>query len=304
MGTEFRIVLHAATDTEAKKAAEAAFDRVAALDRILSDYKDDSELMRLCKQAGGSPVNVSEDLFTVLEASQELARKTDGAFDVTAAPVIRLWRRARRQHELPDEKRLAAARATVGFEKLKLEPKGRTAQLAKPGMLLDLGGIAKGYAADEAMKVLKQHGIASALVAAGGDIVVSAPPPGAKGWTIGILPLSTAPADNSTKLLLRDAAASTSGDREQFVEIGGKRYSHIIDPRTGMALTGHASVTVVAQRGIDSDSLATAVSVLGPERGLALIDGIEGAASLIVRSHGDKTEQIESKRWKDVRKAP
>jgi thiamine biosynthesis lipoprotein len=297
MGTTFRIVLYAPGEAPAKLASDAAFARIAELDQKLSDYKEDSELMRLCKQAGGPPVPVSTEVFAVLAESQQLSRRSTGAFDVTSGPVIRLWRRARRQRELPDEKRLTDACALVGFDKLLLDEKAHTVQLKKPGMLLDLGGIAKGYAADEAQVVLKKHGVASSLVAAGGDIVVTAPPPDAKGWTIGILPLEGSGQASTKQLVLHDAAVSTSGDLEQFVEIGGVRYSHIIDPRTGQAVTGRHSVTVVAKRGIASDSLATAVSVLGVEKGMALIEATDDAACLFVEASMRASSMHASKRW-------
>jgi len=302
MGTQCRIVLYAVDEATAKQGSDAAFARIAELDRIMSDYKDDSELMQLCKQAGGPAVTVSDDLHRVLLASQQLAEKSGGAFDVTCGPLVRLWRRARRQRELPDEKRLAEARALVGWDKLIVHPQEKKIRLTKPGMLLDLGGIAKGYAADEALAELTKHGIASAMVACGGDIAVSAPPPGSEGWTIGVASFGPDATPKPIELLLKDAAVSTSGDAEQFVEIGGERYSHIIDPRSGMALKGRSGVTVVARRGMESDGLDTALSVLGPERGIKLIDEIEGAAALIVQWTETGQRRFESMRWKDVSK--
>jgi thiamine biosynthesis lipoprotein len=302
MGTQFRIVFYAPDEAAAKKAADAAFARIAHLDDTMSDYKETSELMALGRQAGGPPVKVSDDLFRVLAASQKVARRSDGAFDVTIGPVVRLWRRARRQRELPAPQRLAAARELVGYEKLILNEQARTARLLKKGMLLDLGGIAKGFAADEAQAVLKQHGIRSALVAAGGDIVVSGPPPGSPGWRIGIAPLDAPDKPPTRQLVLKDAAVSTSGDAEQFVEINGKRYSHIVDPKTGVGLLGRNSVTVVAPNGMTSDSLATAVSVLGPAKGIELIDTTEGTAALVIQAAETGESVIESKRWTDVLK--
>ena len=287
MGTLFRVVLYAPDTVTASTASNAAFDRIAQLDDTMSDYRPSSELRSLCRAAGGPPVKVSEDLYRVLAASQELARRTDGAFDITIGPVVQLWRRARRRHELPDALRLARARMLVGCEKLRLDPEKKTAQLLKKGMLLDLGGIAKGYAADQALDVLKQHGIQSALVAASGDIAVSAPPPGRAGWRIGIAPLESPEKPPSRYLSLHDAAVSTSGDVEQHVEIGGKRYSHIVDPRTGMGLTGRHSVTVVASNATTSDSLATAISVFGPEQGLKLAESIDGVAVLFIEATGE-----------------
>ena len=299
MGTIIRIVLYAPDATAADKASRAAFDRVAALDNAMSDYNPDSELMRLCRAAGGPPVKVSEDLFQVLAAAQELAARSDGAFDITVGPVVRLWRRARRRHELPDSNRLAQALTLVGYRNLVLDPKLHTAQLLKPGMMLDLGGIAKGYAADEALSVLRRNGITSALVAAAGDIACSRPPLGRESWRIEIAaPAPSAKsADERTRyLLLHDAAVSTSGDAEQHLDFGGQRYSHILNPATGMALTGRRSVTVVAPRGITADSYATAVCVLGPERGLRLIDSTDGMAALIVEASGRDLRYFQSGR--------
>ena len=298
MGTLFRIVLYAPDAGTARTASDVAFRRIAELDDIMSDYKPVSELMQLCARAGGPPVAVSEDLFRVLAAAQDLAERSDGAFDVTVGPVVRLWRRARRRHERPDPERLSKALELVGYQKLRLDPAARTVQHLKPGMLHDLGGIAKGYAADEALATLKRYGIESALVAGGGDIAVAGPPPGKQGWRIAIAPLEPAGIPNRKSkiqnLLLRDAAVSTSGDAEQHVEIGGVRYSHIVNPKTGVALTGRSSVTVVARNCTTSDGLATAVSVIGPERGLELIKDTPGAGALFVK---ETPEGIRSWEW-------
>jgi thiamine biosynthesis lipoprotein len=302
MGTLFRITLYAADEKLAKKAAEAAFARIQKLDDIMSDYKDSSELMQLCKQAGGPPVKVSSELFFILQKSQELAERSGGAFDVTAAPVIQLWRRARRQQQLPPPERLKAAMQLVGHQGLKLDADQRTVQLTKPGMLLDLGGIGKGYAADEAMKVLKEQGIRRALVAAGGDLVMSDPPPGKKGWLIGIAPVDPKKPDATPQLLLANAAVSTSGDAEQFVEIDGKRYSHIIDPRTGQALVGRSRVTVVAPLGVAADGYDTAISVLGPKVGVELIEGTPNLSVLFVQITDEGRRVFESKGWATIPK--
>ena len=298
MGTTARIVVYAASGQAATPAMHAAFERIRELDSLLSDYQPESELNRLNRQSGGPPVKVGPDLFQVLAASQSLAARTNGAFDVTVGPVIRLWRRARRQRALPETDRLAAAFNLTGFRWLRLDAKQQTAQLAKPGMLLDLGGIAKGYAASEALVSLKRSGIQQALVALGGDIAVSNAPPGKKGWTIEIAPLQIPGAPKPSALLLHNAAVSTSGDAEQFVEIGGIRYSHIINPATGKALTGRRSVTVVAANGTDSDALATAVSVMAPQEGLKLIDATRDAATLIVIQTDQGIRTWKSKRWR------
>jgi thiamine biosynthesis lipoprotein len=299
MGTTFRIVLYASTGEEAERAAHAAFARVADLDRILSDYKADSELSSLGRRAGGPPVAVGPDLWRVLSAAQEWARRSGGAFDVTVGPVVQLWRRARRTSESPAEAALASARTLVGHDKLRLDAVARTAWLAEAGMRLDLGGIAKGFAADEAQAVLRAHGITRALVAAGGDIVVSGPPPDREGWSVEVALPPPLNDPGGHALELRDAAVSTSGDAEQFVTLGGVRHSHIVDPRTGMALPGRSGVTVIAPTGTEADALATAVSVLGPQRGVELVEATPGAAARISREGPAGVERVESRLWKE-----
>jgi FAD:protein FMN transferase len=280
MGTQFRLVFYAADEASAQKASQAAFRRVAELNGIMSDYLPESELMRLCKKAGGPAVPVSNDLFTILARAAEISRITDGNFDVTVGPVVRLWRRSRRTQLLPDAQELAAAKALVDYRLVELDPVARVVRLAKPGMMLDLGGIAKGYAAEAAQTILKQHGITRALVAAGGDIALSSPPPGKDGWTVGI---ARAPGESSDgpNLLLHDCGVSTSGDASQYVEIGGKRYSHIVDPRSGLGLTDSWQVTVIAPNATTSDGMTKVLCVLGPERGLRAVAGLAISARLV-----------------------
>ncbi|MBW3541640.1 MAG: FAD:protein FMN transferase [Planctomycetes bacterium] len=282
MGVPFGISLYASSEADANAAAKAAFARVKQLNRLLSDYEPDSELMRLGRTSGpGKPVPVSDELFFMLRKSQELSRRSDGAFDVTVGTLVKLWRKARRTGKAPDPATLAEARSRVGWEFVRLDPEKQTVELLKPGMQLDLGGIAKGYAGDEVLRVLKEQGIERAMIDAGGDIVVGEPPPGKEGWRIGIAPLA-ADEEPSEYLILKNAAVATSGDAFQYVELEGIRYSHILDPKTGLGLTKRSSVTVIALDGATADSLASAISVLGPKRGLKLIEQYENAAALIV----------------------
>jgi len=271
MGTLVRIKLYARDQQRAKAAFRAAFDRIAELDRILSDYQPDSELNRLCRTAVKRAVPVSDDLYRVLSAAQQLAEESGGAFDVTQGPVIRVWRQARRDRRLPDPEALRAASARAGYQKLHLNAADHTAMLDDAEMQLDLGGIAKGYAADAALEILDGLGLSSALIAASGDLAFSHAPPGQRRWKIGLDSLDRPDAAFSKVLELSDAAVSTSGDTEQYFELDGKRYSHIIDPSTGEALTNGITVSVIARRGITADSLATAVCVLGEEKGQALV---------------------------------
>lgn len=279
MGVDVRIVLYAPDRSTAETACADAFETFAALDTAMSDYRPSSELMRLCAMAGGPPIPVSRDLFTVLKRAQEVGRRSGGAFDITCGPLIALWRKARKSHILPAAEEIARARALVGWRKLRLNTRRRTAQLLMKGMQLDLGGIAKGYADDLAQETLKRHGITRALVEAGGDIVVSGPPPGADGWRIRVA--NAGESSGTADMLFSHCAVSTSGDSEQSVEFGGRRYSHIVDPRTGQALTDRIQVTIVARDGLTSDSLSTAVSVLGRKRGPTLVKTYLGARCYI-----------------------
>jgi len=267
MGVRVRVIVYADTAT-ASRAASAAFARVAELDAALSDYRAGSEINRLADRAGES-VRVGEDLYAVLELALRLARESGGAFDPTVGPLTRLWRAARRSGTLPAPDVLERARALVGPEKVSLDSAARTVRLAEPGMRLDLGGIAKGYVLQEALRALKREGVRRALVEAGGDIVAGDPPPAHEGWRIEI-PVATGELARRAAALA-NAAIATSGDAEQFVVIDGVKYSHVVDPRTGLALTNGLSATVIAENGALADALATTATILGTEAGQAFI---------------------------------
>jgi len=289
MGTLFKITLYATNEPSARFASDAAFVKIAALDRMMTDYDPESELMRLCRQPINKPVRVSDDLFFVLEESLKIARASDGAFDPTIGPVIRQWRRARRQGTLPTPEQIQNAEKSVGWQKLALDSANRTVTLLAPDMQLDLGGIAKGYAADKALAVLRENGISRALVAASGDIAVGDAPPEQKGWraTIGT-PYSGS--TSSKSFLLSNVAISTSGDTEQFVVIGGQRYSHIVNPHTGIGLTNQLQVSVISRRATQTDALSTTVCVLGEERGFELIKKSPQTVAMILRYENGKLE--------------
>jgi thiamine biosynthesis lipoprotein len=256
MGTLVRIEIYTTSEARAKTAFRSAFARIAALDTALSDYNPGSELNRVCRSPAGAAVPVSADLFRVLAAGQRLARQTGGAFDVTIGPLTHLWRAARAAGSPPTPEAIADAKARTGFTKLRLDREARTATLAQSGMQLDVGGIGKGYAADEALRVLTRLGIRRALVAMSGDLAFSNPPPGKRGWKI---------ATTYSTLELANGAVSTSGDTEQHLDQGSRRYSHIVNPATGMGLTNSHDISVIARRGIDADALATAASIIGPD---------------------------------------
>lgn len=295
MGTLFAIALYATNEVSARAAADAAFAKVATLNQMMTDYDPESELMRLCRQPVGQPVLVSAELFEILAKSQRVAELSGGAFDPTIGPVVRLWRRARRTEALPSPEQLAHAHESVGWRKLSLDVQNQTVTLLATNMQLDLGGIAKGYAADAALKVLRGQGIRSALVAASGDIAVGDAPPGQLGWRVAIgLPVNAGLTTNY--LQLTNAAVSTSGDAEQFVVINGARYSHIVDPRTGLGLTDRWQVSIIARHATQSDAFATAVSVLGGPGGIKLVESQPDLAAVIYRVQDGKVEVLESTR--------
>lgn len=253
-------------------AARSAFDEIERLENVFSDWRPRSELSRLSAGAGGSPVRVSRDLWRVLERAHRVSRLSDGAFDITVGPLTRLWRESRKSERLPERTTLREARQRVGWEKLELDHKTRTARLLVPGMALDAGGIAKGYALDRAAAVLRRCGIRSYLLQMGGDLHLGDSPPGERGWKIEVGP--------GIPILAR-CALSTSGTGEQFVNIGRRRYAHIVDPRTGLGLMEDARVDVLARDGLTSDPLATALCVLGKgETGRSLIAAFPGSFAL------------------------
>lgn len=301
LGVDVELTLYAADQTVANDAAAKAYRRIADLNRVLSDYEEDSEINRLCRTAPpGQPVAVSADLFRVLAASLELSRRTDGAFDVTLGPVIKLWRRARRQKQLPTPEALAEARGKVDYRRITLDPVAKTATLARNDLQVDFGGIGKGFVAQEALATLRAAGVPCALVAVAGDIAAGDAPPDAPGWRIGVAPLDQPDGPPSRWLKLVNAAVSTSGDAFQYIEIDGVRYSHIVDARTGLGMTQRASVTVVAADGLLADGLDTAALVVGPENGVRLIRETPGAAGLFVtRTDAGvvATETPEFRKW-------
>lgn len=274
LGVPVRVVLYAADDATARAAARAAFARIAALEDKMSDYRPASEVRRL-EARPGAWVAVSVELYAVLARAVEVAATSEGGFDPTAGPVVALWREVRRTGRLPSAAALDSARALVGWRRLELDEGRQAVRLAAPGMRLDLGGIAKGFILDAALAELRAHGVTSALLEAGGDIVVGDPPPGKAGWRVDVPGAEAALAARAAALVR--AAIATSGPTEQFVEIAGTRYSHVVDPRTGWALADGAAATVIAPDGATADALATALTVLdtgGRARLLARYPGV------------------------------
>lgn len=295
MGVPCDLILYAPSEELANAVSREVYDRISALNRCFSDYEPESEVMRLSRSSGmGERVRVSDELLEILTESRELSESSEGAFDVTIGPLVRLWRKSRRVHRLPSAEELSSTRDAVGYRFMEIDPMEKTVALTRPKMLLDLGGIAKGYAAQAGIDLLRSRGFGSALCALAGDIVVSDSPPDRSGWRIGISSLNHPDAPPERFVSLVNGAISTSGDSQQFIMIDGVRYSHILDPKTGLGLTSSSSVTVISSRGSTADALGTTVSLLPPERGLELVGRKPGSAVLIQRKEQDRVREYVS----------
>ncbi len=293
MGVQSRVTVYSKSEQIARDAAAAAFDRIAQLEDHFSDYRPRSELSKLSDRAGGAqkamPVEVSPELFDILRTSLTISRASGFAFDVAIGRSVRLWRDSRKSAVLPSQAQIEAAKATGGEGAIELVAATRSVRLPKAGTRIDLGGIAKGYAAQAGVERLRELGHPICLVSLAGDIAAGEAPPGARGWTI--LADSEQNGGTPRRLTISNAAASTSGDTFQFVEIAGVRYSHIIDPRTGLGMTTHRSVTTVALEGAIADGVATAMTVFGRDAAADLCARFHVAA--IISEPGGNAETID-----------
>ena len=307
MGTVFQVVVYAPDAETARQAADAVYARAHELNSLLSDYDPESEISRLSRLTDSGPmtasVAVGPDLWRILERAVEASRRSNGAFDITVGPCVKLWRRSHQMGELPSPERLAMARESVGWEAIKLFPETHSVQLLKPKMRLDVGGIAKGYTAMEMVRMLRERHLPRAMAGAAGDIAVGDPPPGKSHWRVAVQALEH-PDKSAGYVELRNASISTSGDTERYVIIGGIRYSHIIDPRTGLGLTRRIGATVIAPDGSMADSMSKPLSVLGPEEGFKIIESTPGAAARVVTIDGEHSTVFESKRWREFESKP
>jgi len=290
MGTFANITAVAADSRTAKACVEAAFSQLKRVDELMSDYKSDSQLSQVNRDAFKEPVHVDDDLFEVLDIAVEYSGQTDGAFDVTVGPVVKLWREAEETGALPPEEDIAQAGSKVGFEKLILDRENKTVRFKVDGMRLDLGGIAKGYAIDLAIEAMQKAGAIGGLVDVGGDVRCFGPPSDSKeSWLVGLQDPSV---ENQLLLVLklRGVAVATSGGYRRFAEIDGKKYSHIINPQASSAADELVSVSIVARTATAADALATAVSVMGREKGLALVESLAQTEAILVP--GVKDQEI------------
>ena len=266
MGSPFNLVIYADTKQIADSAAQESFKLVDSINIVCSDYDSSAELYKLQFAAVGKPIKVSSMLMELLCTSSQAYKDADGSFDITVGPLSRLWRNARKSQIFPTATAINEARKSIGFNKVQLDSNAQKITFLQPNMQLDMGAIAKGYAADKVLALLKSFGITNALVDAGGDMVAFGMPPQKKGWTIGINVPGQQEKLLERKLVLSNKAVATSGDAFQYLLHEGKKYGHIIDPRTGYGVTFQRNVTVVASTATTADWLATACSILTLEQ--------------------------------------
>jgi len=283
MGTDVRVSVVVRDADEADTAMAIAFAPIRMVERRMSTYDPNSELMQVNRTAHRAPVRISPDLARVLAISQAVAEETGGAFDVTCGPIIDLWRDAGRRGRVPTAAERAEALKRVGHKKLHLGAEAGTVRFEVEGMKVVLGAVAKGYAVDCAVRALRERGYGDALVEAGGDLMATGSAPGGRPWRLGVQDPRVEDREMFIATLdVRDRAVVTSGNYRRFTEIAGVRYSHIVDPRTGLPVDALASVTVIAPDATHADALATAVSVLGLEAGMRLIEARPDTECLLV----------------------
>lgn len=271
MACTYSIVAYGADAQALPGIVEGAFDEVDRIDRLMSHYKPESPLSRLNREASFRPVAVDEELFDFLAEALRYSRDSDGAFDITVGPLMKGWGFFQGEGRVPSDDELVEVRRRIGFEHVVLNARDRTIAFDRPGIELDLGGIAKGYAVDRAVGVLRRHGVAAALVNACGSTIFGAgAPPDRPGWEVGIQdPVD--PRRIALKVSLKDRALSVSGTSEKSFETGGVRYSHIMDPRTGMPVQGLLSVAVLTGSGTAGDALDNVFFVQGVEKSRAQV---------------------------------
>lgn len=284
MGTYVQITV-VGEGEKVRAAAQAAVDELRRVENLTSFHKP-SALTSLNEEAGSGEYRPDPELLNLVRVSVDFARDTAGAFDPTVGPLSRLWDFSGDQPRVPPENLVREALKKVGWNKVRIDGNPGTIRFSEKGTALDLGGIAKGYALDRAGAVLKERGIAGALVNAGGDILaVGEKAPGSP-WRVGIQDPRN-PNGIVAVVPLKNRVVVTSGDYERFVIKDGKRYHHLLDPKTGFPAEGLQAVTIIAETGVTADALATAVFVLGPDKGMKLVEDTPRAEALLINASGE-----------------
>lgn len=266
MGTVFTIAAYGEDPDYLEQVFQQAFDEASRIDAMLSNYRPESELSFVNRHAAQEPVRVSKEFFELLQQCLNYSELSEGAFDITVGPLMKLWGFFDRQPQVPTPGQIEQTLKRVGYRKIQLNPEDRTVRFSVPGMELDPGGIGKGYAVDRMVEILKSYGVTVAFISAGGSSIfgMGSPPGYPQGWPVKIKhPLQ--PDTTVEQLWLKDTSLSTSGTYEKFFKMNGVIYSHLIDPRTGWPVTGLMSASVLAPRAIDSEAWTKPVLINGPE---------------------------------------
>ena len=290
MGTVFEIEAYGEDADRAAEAVEEAFAAIRRADEMMSNYREESDLSRLNREGAGGFIPVPRDLYELLQKSVEYSRLTDSAFDVTVGPLVVAWQRASEQGRLPSDRERTQLLPLIGSGHLLFAEEGQAVRLDRPGVTVDLGGIAKGWAVDRAAQILRQHGIERALISSGtSSVYAMGSPPGQPAWNIAVRhPLRE---DEMLAVVsLRDQSLSTSASYEKHLRIGGRTYSHILDPRSAAPVGSMWSSTVIAPDAVESDALSTATFVLGLERAERLLRKLGRPAVLVGK--GNRRSEI------------
>jgi thiamine biosynthesis lipoprotein len=285
LGTVVEITVVSNDPETANGAIKAAFDRIKEIEYQMTAKRSGSLVDKISLEAIGRPIQMTRELCHVIEVCQNYSRMTNGAFDITIGPVTKLWLFDEGIEEIPKVKAVYNAMQYVGFERIHFDKEKCTIELDREGMSLDLGGAAKGYAVDEAVKKIKAEGIDAGIVNAGGDLMVFGAKPGGIPWTIGIQDPEYSDRIIAT-ISLNDMALVTSGDYERYIIYQGAKYHHIINPKTGWPARGCKSVSVASSRAFDADILSTAIFVLGPEEGMKLLESLPDVEGMIMDASG------------------
>lgn len=298
MGSRFKITLVDIDSISVEKNINKAIDEMVRIENLISDWKPTSQVSQINQNAGIQPVKVDQEVIDLTKRALYFSKLTEGAFDISFAAMDRIWKFDGSMEEIPTSSAIQKAIEKIGYQHIIINEEASTIFLEKPGMKIGFGSTGKGYAADKARELMLQLGIDAGIIDASGDMTTWGTQPDGKPWRIGI----NNPFDRHQMadiLSLKNAAVTTSGDYEKFVVIDGKRYSHIINPKTGMPSTGLTGVTVIGPNAEMCNGFSTSMMVLGKEKGLAFINQQKEYAALLITDNG---KIIRSKNYKKIKK--
>ena len=290
MGTSVEVEAYGGDESTRRRALDEAFGAMAEVDRLMSNYRDDSELSSINRLAAREPVRVSDPMMAVLQAAHQVSTQSQGTFDVTVGPIVRLWGFHDKKPHRPADSELAAVRPLVDYRNVIVDTDQHTVRFTKAGVELDLGGIAKGFAVEVAANVLRKRGL-DGFIDAGGNQYLLGTPPGKTIWRMGIKNPES-PDHLLGVIETAETSISTSANDATFVELDGQRYGHIIDPRTLVPSDASLSVTILSRDGTIADALSKAVFILGPSAGLKLVESLPGISAAIAYRRQDGSTAV------------